>query len=307
MYRCLGWKWVQIPWLPMGLIGTALAFYIGFKNNASYDRTWEARKIWGGIVNDSRAFAAMSLSYISNLHRPEPLPDTTLEQLRKSMIYRHLAWVNALRFQMHQPREWEHDNRRFKEHFRMNKDTPQTAEELQDLLSQLLPAEELHLLKTVSNKATHILKLQSTALAAIRQDKLIDDLRHMELQRLISSLYDQQGKTERIKNFPFPRQYASTGINLIKLFTFVLPFGLLKTFDDMGPYLVWLTIPFSAVVNWVFVLMEMIGDFSENPFEGSYNDVPIVSISRNIEIDLREMLQEVNIPGPVTPVEGFLM
>ena len=53
--------------------------------------------------------------------------------------------------------------------------------------------------------------------------------------------------------------------------------------------------------------MEMIGDFSENPFEGTYNDVPITSISRGIEIDLREMLNENNIPKPIVAENGFLM
>lgn len=306
LYKCLGWKWVQVPWLPMGLIGTALAFYIGFKNNASYDRTWEARKIWGAIVNNSRSFAAMALAYISDLHQAQPLPEAELTAVKRELVYRHLAWLSALRFQMHRPRDWEHNSKAFQDHYHLN-NIVQTAEELDRELASLLKPEELQAIKGVANKATQILRLQSEALAAIRRRDLIDNLRHMELQRLISALYEEQGKSERIKNFPFPRQYASTGINLIKLFSFVLPFGLIKTFEDMGPHLVWLTIPFSAMVNWVFVLMEMIGDFSENPFEGSYNDVPIISISRGIEIDLREMLQETNVPGPIVPVEGFLV
>lgn len=69
----------------------------------------------------------------------------------------------------------------------------------------------------------------------------------------------------------------------------------------------WLTVPFSALIIWVFFLMELIGDFSENPFEGTYNDVPITSISRAIEIDLREMLGETNIPAPLKAENGFLM
>ena len=65
--------------------------------------------------------------------------------------------------------------------------------------------------------------------------------------------------------------------------------------------------PFSAIVTWVFILMEMIGDYSENPFEGTYNDVPISSISRTIEIDLKEMLGEQDIPPAMQPVDGMLM
>lgn len=306
IYKVVGWKWVQIPWLPMGLIGTALAFYIGFKNNASYDRTWEARKIWGAIVNDSRSFTAMILSYISNLHNPDPLSDQELQAVKRSVIYRHLAWLAALRYQLHQHREWEHDNTAFRDYYKMN-NMPRTPEELDKALAALMSPEELQAVKGASNKATQIMRLQSDALALLRRRKLIDDFRQMELQRLIAAFYDSQGASERIKNFPFPRQYASTGINLIKLFMIVLPFGLLRSFDDMGKYMVWLTVPFSAMVNWVFVLMEMIGDYSENPFEGSFNDIPIVSISRGIEIDLREMMGETDIPKPIAAMEGFLI
>jgi len=290
----------------MGLIGTALAFYIGFKNNASYDRTWEARKIWGAIVNDSRSFTAMILSYISNLHNPDPLSDQELQAVKRSVIYRHLAWLAALRYQLHQHREWEHDNTAFRDYYKMN-NMPRTPEELDKALAALMSPEELQAVKGASNKATQIMRLQSDALALLRRRKLIDDFRQMELQRLIAAFYDSQGASERIKNFPFPRQYASTGINLIKLFMIVLPFGLLRSFDDMGKYMVWLTVPFSAMVNWVFVLMEMIGDYSENPFEGSFNDIPIVSISRGIEIDLREMMGETDIPKPIAAMEGFLI
>lgn len=48
--------WFKIPWTPIALIGTAVAFVIGFQNNSAYGRIWEARKIWGGIVNTSRTF-----------------------------------------------------------------------------------------------------------------------------------------------------------------------------------------------------------------------------------------------------------
>lgn len=56
LYHYADLKWLSIPWLPLSLIGTAVAFYVGFKNNSSYDRMWEVRKIWGAIVNSSRAW-----------------------------------------------------------------------------------------------------------------------------------------------------------------------------------------------------------------------------------------------------------
>lgn len=71
--------------------------------------------------------------------------------------------------------------------------------------------------------------------------------------------------------------------------------------------LMWLVVPFSALITWIFFLMEKIGDYSENPFEGTYNDVPITSISRGIEIDLREMFNDSFVPKPVQAQNGFMM
>jgi putative membrane protein len=130
----------------------------------------------------------------------------------------------------------------------------------------------------------------------------------MEFHRLIGTFYDDQGRSERIKNFPFPRQYASVALWNTMVFSALLPFGLLNAFSEVaGDWRIWLTVPFNGLITWVFFLMEKIGDYSENPFEGTYNDVPITSIARAIEIDLREMLGEVEVPKPIAAVEGFLM
>lgn len=129
----------------------------------------------------------------------------------------------------------------------------------------------------------------------------------MQLQSLIASLYDDQGMAERIKNFPFPRQYASTALWLTLVFCLLLPLGMLDLFAGVAGLMWWLSIPLTAVVIWVFFLMEKIGDYSENPFEGTYNDVPITSIARGIEIDLREMIGDENIPGPIEAENGFLL
>lgn len=73
---------IHLPWQPVSVLGIGVAFYLGFKNSASYDRTWEARKIWGGIVNSSRSFAASTISFIKND------PDG---KIKKELIYRHIA------------------------------------------------------------------------------------------------------------------------------------------------------------------------------------------------------------------------
>ena len=124
---------------------------------------------------------------------------------------------------------------------------------------------------------------------------------------MITALYDDQGKTERIKNTPFPRQYATISAIFIAIFVIMLPFGMIAEFRKLGDGMLWLVIPFNLVVSWVFTLMEYTGDVSENPFEGLLNDVPIRSIVRNIEIDLRDMLGETDLPEKIQPKYGALL
>ena len=87
----------------------------------------------------------------------------------------------------------------------------------------------------------------------------------------------------------------------------MLPFGILNEFQKLGDDFVWLTIPFSVIVSWVFTSMEKVGESTENPFEGSANDVPITAMSRTIEIDLRDMLDEENLPAPIAAENKILM
>ena len=307
-YFIIGAQCFFVPWQPVLLVGTALAFYLGFKNNASYDRLWEARKIWGAIINNSRSFAAMTLGFVSNLHAGEPAGEAELHATKRRLIFRHLAWLTCLRYQLRTPRKWEHteETERFNQYF-PGLNTPELHVKIEEVLPEFLSADELAQLEGKANKATQVLALQSLDLQRLRERGLIDDFRHMELQKSLSSLYDEQGKSERIKNFPFPRQYATVPLLLIKLMSFLLPFALIEEFEKVGPHFVWMAIPFNAVITWVFILMEMIGDYSENPFEGTYNDVPISNISRTIEIDLKEMLREAVVPEPTKPVSGMLM
>jgi putative membrane protein len=97
LYEVAGFKFLTIPWLPVALIGTALAFVIGFKNNASYDRLWEARKIWGAIVNSSRTWGIMVRDFISKTSEINTINEAELSNIHKRLIYRHLAWLTALR------------------------------------------------------------------------------------------------------------------------------------------------------------------------------------------------------------------
>src|SRR6218665_1670328 len=106
-YKVLGWHWISIPWLPVSLVGTAVAFYVGFKNNQSYDRVWEARKIWGGIVNSSRSWGMMVNSFVRN-NETTQYSVQELQRIKEQLVYRHIAWLYILREQLLVPTQWEH-------------------------------------------------------------------------------------------------------------------------------------------------------------------------------------------------------
>jgi ion channel-forming bestrophin family protein len=288
---------ISLPWQPISIIGIAVAFYLGFKNNSSYDRTWEARKIWGGIVNSSRSFGAAVMSFVQGENDYE---------IKKELIYRHIAWLTALRYQMRLSKEWEHVEDRIKGEF-----SPDICEEyinkLGGELTHFLDQDEMLSYVGKSNTATQILARQSARLQELKDLGYYEDFRHMEMYHLIKAFYDDQGRSERIKNFPFPRQYASTAIWLNFAFCIFLPFAMLDFFPGEEMWLIYFSPLMSALLIWIYFLMEKIGDYSENPFEGTQNDVPITAISRGIEIDLREMLNDTDIPELYKAENGFLL
>jgi putative membrane protein len=321
IYQVFDQRWLHLPWLPIAVVGTAVAFIISFQNNATYDRVWEARKIWGGIVNTSRAWGVVVNDFISNDFTDEKAGDEEFGTIRKELIYRHVAWLTALRHAMRQERPWEHfvehpSNKEWRDAVPVREHSVSLEEELADYLSD----EDLAYTLSKSNKSTHLISLQSKQLRKLRTRGLIEDFRHMEMQNILVELYALQGKSERIKNFPYPRQYATLNWIFLWIFVLLLPFGVMFEFDRIGAAVmerhpliganfVWLSVPFSTLVMWVFHTMERVGRVSENPFEGTPNDVPITTMSRGIEIDLREMLDEdpSTIPGPIAPQQDAQM
>ena len=307
------WEWLHIPWLPISIIGTAVAFYIGFKNNQAYDRLWEARKIWGAIVNSSRSWGAAVRGYVSNQFRDENVSEEEITNLHQKLIYRHIGWLYALRSQLLLPTPWEHISqgtmmRKSTERRRKRFGVGLLDDEVsRDSLHDFLPPDEYKRLVEYKNTATQIIDQQAQDLKELRKNNLIDDFRHMELQSLLHTFYDHQGKCERIKKFPLPRQYAHASAIFVGIFIFLLPLGLVVEFHKMGEMGAWMSIPFTVIVGWVFVFMELVGDYSENPFEGLGNDIPMLSLCRVIEIDLREMLGEEELPPPIEAVNGVLM
>lgn len=303
IYNYVGWEWVAIPWLPISLIGIATAFYVGFKNSQSYDRSWEARKIWGAITNNSRSFAWALKAFTSNDFASTPQSEEKIKREVRTIVYRHIGWLCTLKHAMRQPTSWEHANPQSR---RERRALHTEREDYDKEICEFLSPEECEWLKTKKNGAAQLLDLQSQEIARLRREGLLDDFRHMELQKFITDLYDEQGKTERIKNTPFPRQYATISTIFIGVFVILLPFGMIAEFKKLGEGMLWLLIPFNLVVSWVFILMEYTGDVSENPFEGLLNDVPLRTIVRNIEIDLKDMLGEEQLPERIQPKYGAL-
>jgi len=305
--------WMAIPWLPISVIGTALAFYLGFKNNQAYDRLWEARKIWGAIVNSSRAWGTSVKAFVSDQFAKSGVPKTAIDKHVKTLTYRHIAWLYALRSQLLLPTPWEHisqsghvgrvTKKRMK---RFGKDLLGDEITINEL-NQFLPESEFQRLINYKNTATQIIDQQSQDLKMLREQNMIDDFRHMELQNILNLFYDHQGKAERIKKFPLPRQYGNMSQIFIGIFIFLLPFGMVSEFHKLGEMGAWLSIPFTVIIGWVYLMMELVGDYSENPFEGLGNDIPMYSLCRVIEIDLREMLGETDLPPGIEAKDGILM
>lgn len=304
LYRGLGFTFVRLPWAPVAVVGTAVAFIVGFQNNAAYDRIWEARKIWGGIVNVSRTFGVKVRDMINNDHASSPMSEEKLKEVVKVIVYRHYAWLTALRHGMRQNRKWEV----FDEHS-TNKEwsdivhIPEKVTSVEDDLLEYLGEDDRARVLKKSNHATAILYLQSEHLRKLQKEGYLWEFSFLELENLIQELFSLQGKSERIKNFPYPRQYATLSYYFVWLFCALLPFATIPEFAKLGTFLapsfpilsgfiIWGAVPFCVLVSWIFYTMERIGRVGENPFEGSANDVPISTIARGIEIDMRQQFDE---------------
>lgn len=302
IYYFLKLDWLKIPWTPMALIGTAVAFVIGFQNNAVYGRIWEARKIWGGIVNTSRTFGVFVQDMLSDEHAKEHISREVIKEEIKVLTYRHIAWMTALRYAMRNKKQWETTSSQ-KTNTEWGIRPPEQMNSLNEALKPYLSNSDLDEVMSKDNHQTALLYLQSHHIRELKDKGIIWEFSFLELEGLIQELFTLQGQTERIKNFPYPRQYASLNHYFMWLLLLLLPMALVPQFIDIGKeiaaeqnifgdFFVWLTIPIYTAVAWMFHTMERIGRTGENPFEGTSNDVPISTISRGIEIDLRQNLGE---------------
>lgn len=282
LYEIAGWHWLAIPWTVVALIGTATALIVSFNNTQTYARTVEAQQVWAGILSSSKAWGLMSRDYLKN-------PEVT-----RQLVNRHLAWVTALRYQMRRSRAWESTHRATNAEYQSRYDVPEKENTLETELARYLEPAELREVLASRNKATQLLARQSRAIRDMFSNGEIVINFFIEMEKAVKELLDHQGRSERLKNFPYPRQYATINQLFIRLFCVLLPFGMLKEFDAL--HRVWLVIPFSVMISWMYTSLQQVGESTENPFEGGANDVPIAQIARMIEIEVLELLGETDLP-----------
>ncbi len=259
---------MELPVAPVTVLGGGLAIFLAFRNNSAYDRWWEARKIWGGIVNYSRTFGMQVISFSSDANNPNiQVSEQELKKWQKQMIYRHIAWLYALTTHLRKQDNWSD-------------------------LKEYLSDDDMKDLEAYINKPAQLINKQGLELKYAYEKGIIDSFRHIELAEKLEEFYNLQGKSERIKNTVFPYYYNYFTRVFLWLFVLCLPLALVK---EMG----WLTMPMSIAISFVFSILEKSGNITEEPFENRAADTPMTTISRAIEIDLRQMLGETDLPKPI--------
>src|SRR5688500_2800049 len=206
LYQVFGMKWLGIPWTVVALLGTATAFIVGFKNVQTYNRTWEARYIWGDIISSSRAWGTISRDSFDSTEKS------------RELVYRHLAWLTALRYQLRENRAWETTSKAHNAEYLKYYSIPERQTALETELAKYLSDAELKQILATGNKATQIMSLQSQTIKGLFASQAIVVALFADMQRSLKDFLLQQGRCERIKDFPYPRQYATINSFFIKLF-----------------------------------------------------------------------------------------
>ena len=262
-----GWTWLSLPDVPLSIVGGVIGLITGFRNSSAYARWWEARTIWGGVVNHSRSFAREVLTMID-------APDSGGAEVKRKLVMLQIAYVHALRNHLRRTAPWP------------------------DLV-EMIPASELEFLKTQSNVPLAIQQSMAALLADCYRQGWIDEIRWTSLDRTLSALMDCQGASERIKNTPMPRLYEMFIQVFVGIYSMLLPLGMVARLGLWTPF-------GSTFVGFIFLAFDKIGRDLETPFENLPNDISLSAICRTIEINLKEMLGDREIPEPLAAVDGVL-
>lgn len=279
-YSLLGWQWLTLHFTPVGVLGSALAIFVAFRNNAAYSRWWEARTLWGNIVNNSRILARQLIANAGNAAATGKASAETVGAFQQEMLYRQIAFAHALRLQLRQQDSWQQ-------------------------VYTFLPAAEAEALVRVPNKPNQLLLTQAVRIKDAMRQEILGPFDNISLEPAIGAFNNWQGACERIKFTPLPRQYDFFTRIFVGVFAFLLPPALLGLLAAT-PGIAWLSIPLTLVIAGVFVVMERTGAANEAPFENLVTDVPLTALCNTIERDLKSMLGE-PLPEAVKVVDGYLM
>lgn len=258
--------------IPFTLIGFALGVFLGFRTNTAYDRYWEGRRLWGRMVNDARSFARMAITLIAaDATREARLDASGVQALQKELVYRMIGYVHALRL-----------------HLRGE------LLALTEEVGPFLPPDELGALRQQRNVPNALLVRISERIAHARR---LGVLRHRDVhlfEALTHDVTDLQGGCERIKTTPMPWSYTLLIHSIVAAYCFALPFGLVATTKLLTPVVV-------VLIAYAFLGLDAVGDEIEDPFGTDYNDLPLTTLSRTIEVNLRQTLGEADVPPLLEP------
>ncbi len=260
---------------PFTLIGLALSIFLGFRNNTSYDRFWEGRRLWGSLVNTSRTLGRQVRLFL-HVARLEPSSReddarevARIRDFQREMTHRVIAFVHALR--MHLRRETPFDK-----------------------LAEFLPAAEIALLRSERNVPDAILSRTAERMQSAWRRGWIDPLHVPLVDQSLTELTNIQGGCERIRNTPIPFSYTVLIHRIVAVYCLLLPFGLYDTVRLATPLVV-------LFVSYAFFGLDAIGDEIEDPFGTDPNDLPLLTLSTMIEGDLRTRIGE-PAPAPIQPL-----
>jgi putative membrane protein len=270
-YKVLHWDWVALPHIPLSLFGSAIGIIVAFRNQSSYGRWWEARTLWGALVNNSRSWARQVTTVMMPLGDAEA---GELKEYQRRLVYHEIAYMIALRQHLRGLEPWE---------------------ELTPLMSEL----ELGALRDQRNVPLAIQQQMGAMLRQCQERGWIDAMHWLALDNNLDDLVDAQGGAERIKVTPMPKQYDYYPQLFVQIYCLLLPLGLVSS---MG----WYTPLGSTLVGFIFLALDKIGRDLEDPFENTVNDLPLTSITTTIEINLRQLLGEKELPEGQKPVHGVL-
>jgi len=258
---------LQLPTLPLAVVGAALGIFVSFRTNQAYDRWWEGRKLWGRMINESRHWASQATKYVDD------------EETQRRLVHRHAAYVHALRCLL-------------------RKQDPFADEEFSARIAQV--GDDIATLKEQTNLTHALLDQQLDDLVELNRDGSLNDFRLQSMDNTLRELINIQGGCERIKKTPMPPLYALLANRLVEFYAVLFP---LAVVHDMG----WWTIPVNLLVCTAFSLIAEAGRVLEDPFTMFFNALPLSAISRMIEVNVRQRLGEKGLPPMRTPDENGLL